>query len=47
MPSLPSAASAMARRFAPWQAWIPGRRAFALLMLAAGFWWIAQGAGLT
>jgi len=45
--AMPSAASAMARRFAPWQAWIPGRRAFALLMLAAGFWWIAQGAGLT
>lgn len=44
--AMPSAASAMARRFEPWQAWIPGRRAFAILMLAAGLWWIAQGAGL-
>ena len=45
--AMPSAASAMASRFAPYQAWIPGRRAFALVMLAAGLWWIAQGAGLT
>jgi hypothetical protein len=44
--AMPSAASAMATRFAPWQAWIPGRRAFSALMLAAGLWWIAQGAGL-
>jgi len=44
--AMPSAASAMARRFTPWQAWIPGRRAFALLMLTAGLWWVAQGAGL-
>jgi len=44
--AMPSVAAAMARRFAPYQAWIPGRRAFALLMLAAGLWWIAQGLGL-
>lgn len=44
--AMPSAASAMARRFAPYQGWIPGRRAFALLMLAAGLWWIAQGLGI-
>jgi cytochrome c biogenesis protein CcdA len=41
--AMPSAASALARRFAPFQAWIPGRRAFALVMFAAGLWWIVQG----
>ena len=44
--AMPSAASALARRFAPFQAWIPGRRAFALVMFAAGLWWIAQGLDL-
>jgi cytochrome c biogenesis protein CcdA len=39
---MPSAASAMARRFTPFQAWIPGRRTFALILLAAGLWWVAQ-----
>jgi cytochrome c biogenesis protein CcdA len=41
--AMPSAASALARRFARFEAWIPGRRAFALVMLVAGLWWIAQG----
>lgn len=45
--AMPSAASALARRFAPFQAWIPGRRAYALVLLAAGFWWVAQGLDLT
>jgi cytochrome c-type biogenesis protein len=44
--AMPSAASALARRFAPFQAWIPGRRTFALVMFAAGLWWIAQGLNL-
>jgi len=44
--AMPSAASALARRFAPIQAWIPGRRTFALVMFAAGLWWIAQGLDL-
>jgi cytochrome c biogenesis protein CcdA len=44
--AMPSAASALGRRFAPFEAWIPGRRAFALVMLAAGLWWIAQGLGI-
>jgi cytochrome c biogenesis protein CcdA len=44
--AMPSAASALAREFAPYQAWIPGRRTFALVMFAAGLWWIAQGLGL-
>ena len=44
--AMPSAASALARRFAPYQAWIPGRRTFAVVMLAAGLWWIAQGLDL-
>jgi hypothetical protein len=34
------AASALARRFAPFQAWIPGRRTFALILLAADLWWV-------
>jgi len=45
--AMPSAASALARRFAPFEAWIPGRRTFALVLFAAGLWWIAQGLGLT
>lgn len=44
--AMPSAASTLARRFAPFQAWIPGRRTFALVMFAAGLGWIAQGLGL-
>jgi len=44
--AMPSAASALARRFAPFQAWIPGRRAFALVMFAASLWWIVQGLAL-
>jgi len=44
--AMPSAASALARRFVPFQAWIPGRRTFALVMFAAGLWWIAQGLNL-
>lgn len=43
---MPSAASAMARRFTPFQAWIPGRRTFAFVLLAAGLWWVAQGLNL-
>lgn len=41
--AMPSASSALARRFASVQAWIPGRRTFALVMFAAGVWWMAQG----
>ena len=44
--AVPSAATALTRRFAAIDAWIPGRRAFALVMLAAGVWWIAQGLDL-
>jgi len=44
--AMPSAASTQARRFAPYQAWIPGRRTFAVVMFAAGLWWIAQGLDL-
>jgi len=43
--ALPTAASALVSRFDAWQAWIPGRRAFSALLMAAGVWWIAQGAG--
>ena len=41
--AMPSTASALARRLDRFQAWIPGRRAFALVMPAAGVWWIVQG----
>jgi cytochrome c-type biogenesis protein len=41
--ALPSTASALAQRFARFERWIPGRRTFALIMFAAGLWWIVQG----
>jgi cytochrome c-type biogenesis protein len=41
--AMPAAASTLARRFVRYDAWIPGQRTFALVMLAAGLWWIAQG----
>ncbi|MCC7218234.1 MAG: hypothetical protein IT517_15765 [Burkholderiales bacterium] len=45
--AMPSAATALARRAAAVERWLPGRRTFAAVMLAAGIWWIAQGLGLT
>jgi cytochrome c biogenesis protein CcdA len=44
--AMPSAASALMRRFASAQAWLPGRRSFAALLALAGAWWVAQGLGL-
>jgi cytochrome c biogenesis protein CcdA len=44
--AMPSAASAMIARFSRWDAWLPGRRTFAAVMLLAGVWWVAQGLGL-
>lgn len=44
--AMPVAASALMRRFASLQAWLPGRRSFALLLAAAGAWWVWQGWGL-
>jgi cytochrome c biogenesis protein CcdA len=41
--AMPGAASALVRRFASAQAWLPGRRSFALLLAAAGAWWVALG----
>ncbi|MBA3058790.1 MAG: cytochrome c biogenesis protein CcdA [Gammaproteobacteria bacterium] len=43
--AMPSAASAMIARFSRWDAWLPGRRSFAAVMLLAGLWWVAQGLG--
>lgn len=43
--AMPSAASAMIARFSRWDPWLPGRRAFASVMLLAGAWWVAQGLG--
>ena len=39
----PGAASALMCRFAPAQAWLPGRGSFAVLLAAAGLWWVAIG----
>jgi hypothetical protein len=36
----------MIARFSRWDAWLPGRRTFAAVMLLAGVWWVAQGLGL-
>jgi cytochrome c biogenesis protein CcdA len=44
--AMPSAATAMIARFNRWDAWLPGRRAFALLMGMAGAWWLGQGLGI-
>lgn len=41
--AMPGAATAMMQRFASAQSWLPGRRAFAVLLAAAGLWWMAQG----
>ena len=43
--AMPSAASALIARFSRWDAWLPGRRTFATIMLLAGVWWVAQGLG--
>jgi cytochrome c biogenesis protein CcdA len=43
--AMPSTATALMQRFARWDAWLPGRRTFALLMLLAGLWWVVQGLG--
>lgn len=43
--AMPSAASAMIARFSRWDAWLPGRRTFAAVLLLAGLWWVAQGLG--
>jgi len=39
----PGTASALLRHFAPAQAWLPGRRTFALLLALAGLWCVARG----
>jgi len=41
--AMPGAAVALMRRFATAAPWLPGRRAFALLLALAGLWWVAQG----
>lgn len=44
--AMPSAASALIARFSRWDAWLPGRPMFSLVILLAGLWWVAQGLGL-
>jgi hypothetical protein len=41
--ALPCATSALMRRFASAQACQPGRRSLAVLLAAAGAWWVALG----
>ncbi|GAB4216230.1 MAG: cytochrome c biogenesis CcdA family protein [Rhodoferax sp.] len=41
--AMPSAATATIARFAHWDAWLPGRRTFATVMLLAGAWWVGLG----
>lgn len=41
--AMPGAAISLIRRFATAATWLPGRRAFALLLALAGLWWVAQG----
>lgn len=41
--AMPGAAAALMQRFATAAPWLPGRRAFALLLALAGLWWVAQG----
>jgi cytochrome c biogenesis protein CcdA len=43
--AMPGAATALIERFGAVQRWLPGRRAFAVLLGAAGLWWVAQGLG--
>jgi cytochrome c-type biogenesis protein len=43
--AMPGVATSMMQRFASAQRWLPGRRSFALVLGAAGIWWIAQGLG--
>lgn len=45
--AMPSAATGLIQRFARWDAYLPGRRTFAGVMLLAGLWWVAQGLGFT
>lgn len=44
--AMPSAATVMIERFSRWEAWLPGRRSFAVAMLLAGLWWVALGLNL-
>jgi cytochrome c-type biogenesis protein len=43
--AMPGAATALMQRVAPAQRWLPGRRSFAVLLGAAGVWWVVQGLG--
>jgi cytochrome c biogenesis protein CcdA len=41
----PASAQALLARAGRFERWLPGRRFFALVLVAAGLWWITQGAG--
>jgi cytochrome c-type biogenesis protein len=44
--ALPGSAQALLARAEHFERWLPGRRFFALLLIAAGAWWIAAAYGL-
>jgi len=43
--AMPAHAASLLARFARAEAWLPGRRAFALVLAVAAIWWIATGLG--
>ena len=43
--ALPGNAQALLARAGRFERWLPGRRCFALVLVAAGAWWIGQGLG--
>jgi cytochrome c biogenesis protein CcdA len=43
--ALPASAQALLERAGRFERWLPGRRFFALVLVLAGLWWIAQGVG--
>jgi cytochrome c biogenesis protein CcdA len=44
--AVPALTTSWLRRTSAWQAWMPGRRIFGLILAAAGLWWVAQGIGM-
>lgn len=41
--AMPAVATALMQRFAMSAPWMPGCRSFAVLLAAAGLWWVLQG----
>ena len=41
--AMPATANSVIRRISRYDRWLPGRRAFAVILLLAGLWWVWQG----